>query len=630
MFVCAVFDTASVRRALAVLLICFWIPIATLERNASADDLVAGGESVVRVFVGTVVDVHGEPISDALVEWGHFLAEQSEREFTFTNASGEYRLETHFAWNDYRLGVHQAGFGPRWIDGLIPSRESSEVHFVLPSSKELSGVVVDPDGTPIPGVIVRAQTGEYLGTREHGFSARPSPFPGPARIATTNERGEFLFRDLSEVVTAERIGGTELTETRTQTADLTFVRDGAWLGRQQFSVGAAATFEAPAFRRPVTPETAGVLAGIVVDANSLEPITNFHSRWRFEVETESFDSPRGEFSLSDSFLRGHEYDVEVFADGYAPASVSITAIGTDEKPQARIALVPHAPLQVEVVDAVSGDGLPAVEILSGVYQSDDTLRDVFWHQLRQGERHHQLADQQRVSTDAEGRATILEGESRCSLFILHPGYARTIVYPEDRESMTTEEKTLRIELVPESRIRGRIVHDLGPGDRFSVLIGRLDLNNKFVNENFFGEGDVDETGAFEIDRLGSGTYDVRVLLVPGAAFYHPCLSTEVKLADGEQVDLEFGAPAGPHSLRGQARPFTILRLSPSQPAGTMTFFGCADADGHFEISGLPEGNFRVDLLFVSSALGLYWDRVEYVPINGDTERDFTAVPIEGF
>lgn len=115
--------------------------------NASADE----GAEPVRVFTGTVVDEAGAPIADALVEWGHFEAEQSEREFTHTNAAGEYRLETMRAWQDFRLGVHKSGFGPRWVDGLIPSRDGSVMDFALPPSGTVTGVVVYPSGEPCQG-----------------------------------------------------------------------------------------------------------------------------------------------------------------------------------------------------------------------------------------------------------------------------------------------------------------------------------------------------------------------------------------------------------------------------------------------------------------------------------------------
>jgi hypothetical protein len=604
--------------SVAVLSSCVFI---TLNTTMHAEETAI--EEPIRVFVGTVVDEAGAPIADALVEWGHFQAPQAEREFTFTDANGEYRLETTRAWQDFRLGVHKAGYSPRWVDGLIPTPEPSVVDFTLPVGKDMTGVVVDPGGVPLPGVAVYAKTGEYPGQRGRGghVPVRPSPYPGPARVATTNERGEFVLRDLTEVVSIIQDGDREITEVKTDRVDLTFRRDGRRLGWQVPSITMPVVLAASSISRPVTQATTGVVRATVIDANTLEPIPQFRARWWYSDTSEQFSSPNGEFTLTEPFLKGQEYEVEVLSENYAPGAAKIVAIDADEKPQVTIALTPHASMECEVVDALSGLPLPGVEIVSGIYVQD--FRDVPWSQIRKGQRHWLLSEQQRLVTDSQGRGMLVEGETPQILFIIHPGYARTVIEPEMRQPLLTEDKVLRIALTPESRIRGRVHMDPVPGAQFDMIINEIGRGGpKEIYYNFYTEGQVNENGEFEVDCLGEGSYELKMRFRLSDS-YREIWTTEVKVDNGEIAQVEFGAPAGPYTLRGQAPPFTIVSLSQFEAVDRLVFAGYADAEGNFEISGLPEGFFNVQIDANFAAAGLMWRRVDFVEIAGDTVRDFT-------
>jgi protocatechuate 3,4-dioxygenase beta subunit len=593
---------------------------------AIADDANETDDEPARAFVGTVVDEAGAPVAGALVEWGRFSGPQSEREFTFTDANGEYRLETTRAWQDFRLSVHKAGYGPRWVNALIPARESSVVDFVLPPASAIEGVVVDPNGEPIPGVTVHAQIGEF------GYSNVPveaCPFPGPRRVATTNEQGEFVIRDLAVYPTTPdpNLKGLAGFYFPSEDVQLTCRYNGKWLGRDEFLLGHRVRFQVPAEYMPITPETAGCVQGIVIDAATLQPITQFRAGVRDRIVPEDIVSADGVFVLSQPLLKGIEYQVEVFAPGYAPGSARIAGSEFDSKPQVVVALERHPSIDCEVVDAVTGNPLPGVAILSGAYHPNENYPSIQWMDFSRGNP-YQLSGRQTAVTDERGRATFCDSERPHTFFILHEGYARTIIEPEERDSLLNEDKTLRIELRPESRIAGRIVLPPIPGGGFRLNITR-DREEYEVSENYYGEAIVNESGEFQFDRIGAGTYRFEIIAVAGNRG-RTYWRTDVKVADGEQLEVEFGLPEGPHTLRGLAAPFAVILLIPHAADTAHYYPGYSDADGQFEITGIPAGIYRVRADAFSTSLGDHWERNDYIEITGDTERDFTAVPIEGF
>lgn len=485
----------------------------------------------------------------------------------------------------------------------------------------------------MPGVRVIAQPGRYgVQIENTRTTVEPGHFPGPPRVATTNEQGEFVVRDVSEVLVLNRETG--VFEVRAQDVQLDFRGDKLWMFREQAPIGVSGQFEVFPNRWLATPETAGVASAEVIDATTLQPITEFQARWKPRPDVTDFASAEGQFTLSEVFLQGDAVEVEVFAEGYAPASASVVAVAAGEKSATTISLTPHPPMTCEVVDAVSGEPLPGVEIHAGVYPNEGGLLSgsVDWGILLRFRVQGLLSQQQRAATNAEGRAVFLEGETPNNFLIHHPGYARKIILPEDRESLMTESKMLRIELAPEGRIRGRILLPPVPGAEFQVWIARPSEPytpgsppRKEVSE-IFAEGELNDAGEFSFDCLNAGTYHVGVSLNRGP-FGGAYWRTEVKVLEGEQVHIDVGTPAGPHTLIGIAPSFSSLQLTQLSPEGPLMFAGYADADGRFEIAGLPEGVYNVEISEHFPSQGIVRSRNDFVEIAGDTERDFTAVPL---
>ncbi len=592
--------------------------------SVHADDETAS----TRVFVGVVSDVSGQPVGGALVEWGHFRAPPDERETTLTNELGEYRLETARAWQDFRLGVHKAGHAPSWIDGLISGRagEPSKIDFTLAASTDLTGVVVGPNGVPLAGVSVLAEVGQ-IGDFQSSFSnpVSPTPFPGPVRTATTNERGEFMLHDLSLSLQAINNGELNFYQARTDQVQLTFRRDGEWLGQQEFPLTAPVRYEVSESYLPLTPETTGVARGIVVDADTLEPITQFQVIRRHKTEGLAFNIRDGRFIFPD-LRRSQEYEFRVFAEDYAPTSADILTTAIDDPLEVTIGLKRHPSLHCEVVDGLSGEPIRDVRVVSGYYDPTQSWKYIEWSNFESyADGHHQLNDVQHVLTDAAGRATFSEGEVSHTLVIYHPGYARTIVLPQERESLMTEDGILRIELPPESRITGRIVLDPVHGETFGIQVQAVSGLQE-VEEMYHGEGTVNEAGEFVIDRLRGGRYRLSVMRnVAGSGF--PIWSTEVDVLDIEEIAVELGAPAGPHTLSGQSQPFVHITLVKMDGSTPNNFGGYANADGHYEIAGLPEGSYTVWIAVFSGVHGTNLDWQDSVEIAGDTARDFVSLQV---
>jgi hypothetical protein len=211
-----------------------------------------------------------------------------------------------------------------------------------------------------------------------------------------------------------------------------------------------------------------------------------------------------------------------------------------------------------------------------------------------------------------------EGDVPHTLVILHPGFARTIVLPEERESLTADNGELRIELSPESRINGRIVLPPVSGSAYSVQVQALSGLQQ-VEEMYHGEGDANEAGEFVIDRLRGGRYRLAVMLDG-----HSIWATNVDVLDVEEVTVELGQPFGPYTLRGRAEPFAFIQLVPEVNQREFSIGGQANADGEYEVTGLPAGNYRVHISTSSGVNGFFLNRNDSVEIAGDTEKDFVT------
>ena len=58
---------------------------------------------------------------------------------------------------------------------------------------------------------------------------------------------------------------------------------------------------------------------------------------------------------------------------------------------------------------------------------------------------------------------------------------------------------------------------------------------------------------------------------------------------GERRTLNLGRQLGPHTLQGKAPPYVHLDLRPTVDWAHGSFRTLADADGNYEIDGLPAG-----------------------------------------
>ena len=102
---------------------------------------------------------------------------------------------------------------------------------------------------------------------------------------------------------------------------------------------------------------------------------------------------------------------------------------------------------------------------------------------------------------------------------------------------------------------------------------------------------------------------------------YPIWSTEVDLLDIQEIDVELAVPWGPIRSAGKATPFSLVNLSPESPDAAHYFGAYTDADGHYEITGLPPGSYRVTINLHSGVNGTHFDWHDTVQIDGDTEHD---------
>jgi len=177
------------------------------EAPAGSDN--APGQDSQITFTGKVLDADGRPLSEADVAFYHmtYTASLSSRKASLaaqqrTGADGAFSFSVPKESDTYREGsivVRKEGLAIGWITWRMQGSEQADIP--LGDPKELTGMVVDEAGTPVPGaevgipltIIGKAEDRRYL-----------SIFVAPKILrTTTDDSGEFVFPDMPAEATFE-------------------------------------------------------------------------------------------------------------------------------------------------------------------------------------------------------------------------------------------------------------------------------------------------------------------------------------------------------------------------------------------------------------------------------------------
>lgn len=565
-----------------------------------------------RIFEGRVTKADDQPVKNAIVEWGYFLAERVDREVVRTDADGKYRLETTKVGPDFRLGVSAPGFAPSWRDGLIPPRSDSTppltVNFQLTAPITLRGKVVDTEGKPIEGARVIAKS-PSLGFFSSFSMPSPSyPFPGPAREATTNADGEFMIRYLPATSKEDANKGN--------TYEVSIKLDTGELPRGKAYEEADNIIQMNRSHLEPDEDRDGKIRGRVSDEKTELPIEKFKVVLRHTAGMREFTSKNGEFILERLYANSN-VQFFVYAEGYAPFVAQPTALA-GRGAFVECPMKKRASLKGIVVDP-NGKPIAGAEVVLGFMENKNQSSSFYWGEFnRLVDGYMGLNFVQRVTTKDDGRFEFAMVDQQPVLAVIAPGFARQVRFLEPSD-LPLDQKDLKLELQSESSISGVVILNGKPLPNADL---RLALQSNWNLD--FGPFKADELGRFTIPNLASGLYSLSVYQTSGNVMTSR-LTEIVKLETGEGLtNVSLGNPNGKSCLRGKAAPFSMILLTPTKLDGDMaiqvTNIGTvASPEGDFEIAGLHAGTYTCRITPVSSLSGyISYGSNQEVVVSGDT------------
>lgn len=580
---------------------------------------VSAGEPELRLLTGTVTDEFDKPIPGALVEWAFFSASAKDRESVLTRKDGSFRLETRKYGPDFRLGASAEGWGPRWRDGLIPSRMDAPKPYVLKLLKpvEVTGKVLDDYGKPIAGAVVIAQSES---TGFHSSFSMPTPsyvFPGPAHEATTATDGSFVIRNLPRQEAASFFAPRPAPNPATPQHHYKFallVRSGTgMMPRGTALPGEPATIRISREYATAAKGT-GVLRAHVFDQATGRSITNFRVVRRHIPGMVDHEHPDGEFSF-DRLIVGRRNQVFVYADGYAPFVFREEARSYTDAKVIECPMKSAAGLTAVVVDEANHP-IEGAEVVAGVVPERHAANRFYWGDFEKYVDGYMGWEKvQRTTTDSEGRFHVCEDDSKNALAIMAPGYARRFVNVADR-SETGDNGLVTIRVQKESRLEGIVKKDGEPESD-----ARLRLSREDFWQLDFGELKAERNGRFKIGQLQPGDYSFSVYQYSGNTGTTR-LSRTIHLLPGQTLRIDMERPDGQFTLKGKAPPFALIGLRAKKEQPYMHVGTTADVNGEYEIGGLRKGRYEFSVHRPSALSGLVGrGRSEEIDIHADSQHD---------
>jgi hypothetical protein len=506
-----------------MLALCAWLPRANADE--STKDAESVGKLTRRVIEGRVTDRDGNPIVDALVQWGYAHDPVEKLRQATTDAEGKYRLEIR-AWGiDYRLGVSAEGMAPQWLipraswhgglrtmpddDAVLPPEKAD---FQLEPQHKLSGIVVDQQGKPIPAVTVEAETAV---TGFHSSFSSPTPamrIPGARpRATSTGPDGRFTLDGLPP-----------------EEVHLTLRTPHRHVNAQNYPVDKNARIVMSGSGRP------GVVR-VRVLGDDKDPVTEFVAFRRHEAKPLVVHDDEGRFELDGYLTEGDTYVVYVYAKDFAPGRAVAKAFPKESDKETVIQLDRGEPLLGRLVDAKTGKPIDKAKILYGVYD-DNSYRYLIWSELDQFiDGYHSLSRVQHPEIDDRGNFWCSEGRQQRDgiLFVLAPGYERLILTPGDRPA-AEDDGRVQIKLAPEATISGTLLKDGKPQAGVEVWAWRQPRGDIDASHE---RSKTDAEGKFRIGSLGAGTYGVSCWANASRSVHKAATLASVTITASEQKEL---------------------------------------------------------------------------------------------
>lgn len=573
-----------------------------------------------RVITGKITDANSKPISGALIEWGPDYPHDAPREVTHSGEDGSYRLEAKKAGGRFKLGISAPGFSPTWITGLAPGPRSAptKLHFKLTPETTIRVMVVDEMNLPIPNLEVLPMTPQSGFQSSFSSIQQPEPIPGHNQPTLSDELSVYQLRQLlpaPDPLKEKADGDTQAMKEHKERFNqegwlsLRITQKGKWVHEHQisrkefFESQGMVRVVVPDYRNPLAPKiTNGTIFGEVVDATG-QPVKEYHVTLRHRTEPLAVSDPEGRFQWGKTFDPEDTYEIRIFAKGFAPATRRISPRKTSQAKPERIELTPHKPVEFLLLDAQTQKPLPNVSVVTGLSKKSG-WNYIEWSNLNSyADGHHALENVLRLTSNADGRVTVPEGDEPVTLIIHTSGYARAIVTPTLRPD-PNDAGLVPIRLQPGASIHGVAV----PGSRLSQQADGVSLH--FVStdrfDHMFHGLKRDEKGGCLIDSLAAGDYFVTLMHSDGN-MSTSCWTKKITLKAGEKRTVPLGEMTGSLTLSGRTSPFTQVRITrkpsvstgdanPTRDADSVANVATiSDVDGYFELDHVEPGTYETEV-----------------------------------
>ena len=604
---------------------------------------------------GVVRAASGVGIAGARVEGSGTV-----RDRTDTDRAGRYVLNSvaHVPGEKVWVSVRAEGFGwaSQAVEIEVDPREYQQ-DFELVRGVPVTGLIVAPDGTPVPGaeVWIGAQRDAWDGSTglsdDDGRFAFDSVPPGrtqaggekegfaPATTVFTvpehGRAGELLLRfpvartvrgvvrdeagqPLPGVSVAARQNfdyvGSSGRSNELGEFEVTDLPEGM-LSMEAFARGLVRTHVSVAANEgDVVIEVArsGRIAGRVVDAATGAPLPSFTVRFVMATDPEahprvesygaSWSEPGRTFHDDGGGWSTDEYDelrlgawlgVEVRAEGYAPAVRTVQIIAADAESELVHELV--QPITLELVLSLEGSGLPVSDAaITATTLSYVSQEDLRWN----------------ATTDATGRAVLDE---------VSPGPLYVTVTPADgaprrlgpfEVAASPARSVLAIELPAGRTVEITLLDHVGDAlpDQTVVLSATIEGSGRMTLK-----GVTDKAGVLRIEGVPIGSWQASRILWDGIRACND-LTGHLEVTESDEVARLELRPPGETTVRG-----TILADGPLPLGCTIAALSRDGAPNHgafvreglFELRGLASGSYLVTIS--------YWDPVSSMLVSGHAE-----------
>lgn len=514
---------------------------------------------------GRLLFLSGEPVVDAEV---CFKGGNGPR--ATTDARGAFTF-AHVAPGDYELWCHR---DENWdvtnptVSFSMPERPYRDLVLSLNAKPAgatagfVEGQVVDEAGQGVPGVRVLARASSLTASGELPGAEARTDEDGQYRVAGLGEAATLMVDVYPDSAPFQRKRNVPVDSSG---VNFTLTRYGSVRGRVESSRG--------------------------------HPVAGYEIRYYYWDGSDSAGSPHasewqpvhtenGAFRLDE--IAPPETWLEVRAPGYVVAVTDPVAVAPGEViTDIVVRLEEGLSLSGSVRDAVTGNPVAGARLRA--------YSPPRFHAMIISEREETMGLEYSTiaRTGRDGRFTIssLPPDATVSLVAWSDGYERRVLPRIDVIAVASV--PLSIPLAPEGQLEVHLTQGGQPAEGISVAIYRVDVDEP--SEDYWTGGSSGTT----FDGLPAGPYGVVVSTRGEARTQLGVLEADVRAGETTilEADLDafpamFGSIAGTVQLSPNGRDFAMVQ---AKSGATLDLMNLSQSDefGHFEITGLPPGDYTV-------------------------------------